>query len=138
MKTATSLLLGAALATAFFLLYTSLCRDLNGGPQPPPPQQQQRRWEKKATEAGAAGGDREVRHPNPKQQEGVAEEVVVVTRGDGDRGDGATAGEKANRGAEEKRQQVTTRLPLSPSFSLAHNYNWIHKTKQKTELSTAN
>jgi hypothetical protein len=114
MKTATSLLLGAALATAFFLLYTSLCRDLNGGPQPPPPQQQ--RWEKKATEAGAAGGDREVRHPNPKQQEGVAEkEVVVVTRGDGDRGDGTTAGEKANRGAEEKRQQVT-RLPLSPSF----------------------
>ncbi|KAK3124793.1 hypothetical protein QOZ80_7BG0593160 [Eleusine coracana subsp. coracana] len=37
MKSATSLLLGAALATAFFLLYTSLCRDLGAGNGPPPP-----------------------------------------------------------------------------------------------------
>ncbi|KAF0909272.1 hypothetical protein E2562_033588 [Oryza meyeriana var. granulata] len=32
MKSATSLLLGAALATVFFLLYTSVCRDLRDGP----------------------------------------------------------------------------------------------------------
>ncbi|KAL5198785.1 hypothetical protein ABZP36_002297 [Zizania latifolia] len=39
MKSATSLLLGAALATVFFLLYTSVRRDLGGGPpRSPPPQ----------------------------------------------------------------------------------------------------
>ncbi|CAL5079820.1 unnamed protein product [Urochloa decumbens] len=84
MKSATSLLLGAALATAFFLLYTSLCRDLGAGSPPP-------RFETGAVAGG--GGDREARHLNhPNQQEEHVtkakdeEGKEVVTRSDGDGG----------------------------------------------------
>ncbi|CAN6223010.1 unnamed protein product [Urochloa humidicola] len=105
MKSATSLLLGAALATAFFLLYTSLCHDIAGGSPPQP------RFETGAAAAGG-GSDQEVPHLNhPKQQQQQQQEDVakkeerkeVVTRSDGD---GARAEQKAGRDNKQPQQIV--------------------------------
>uniref|UniRef100_A0A0D9WXS6 Nucleotide-diphospho-sugar transferase domain-containing protein n=1 Tax=Leersia perrieri TaxID=77586 RepID=A0A0D9WXS6_9ORYZ len=46
-KSATSLLLGAALATVFFLLYTSVCRDLADGPATTTSSSSSPRWSQK-------------------------------------------------------------------------------------------
>jgi len=109
MRSATSLLLGAALATAFFLLYTSLCRDIGGSPGTPPP-----RWERreagKAVETGAAAvADREVRDLNPKQREHVAREEerrkVEVTHSDGDGGGGHGARKDEENGRDSEQEQ---------------------------------
>ncbi|KAL5196941.1 hypothetical protein ABZP36_000453 [Zizania latifolia] len=54
MKSATSLLLGAALATVFFLLYTSVCRDLGDGPRRSPPP----RWAQEHVAASAVAASR--------------------------------------------------------------------------------
>ena len=108
-RSATSLLLGAALATAFFLLYTSLCRDIGGSPGTPPP-----RWERreagKAVEAGAAAvADREVRDLNPMQREHVAREEerrkVEVTHSDGDGGGGHGARKDEENGRDSEQEQ---------------------------------
>ncbi|CAL5075969.1 unnamed protein product [Urochloa decumbens] len=107
MKSATSLLLGAALATAFFLLYTSLCRDLGAdanGSTPP-------RFETAGAAAGG-GGDREaVRHLNhPKQQQehvtkAKEEGKEVVTRSDGDGGERAEQKARGNKQPQQQQQQ---------------------------------
>ena len=137
MRSATSLLLGAALATAFFLLYTALCRDIGGSPGTPPPP----RWEREAGKAvdtgGATAADREVRRDlNPKQRQHAAEEEgrkeEVTTRGDGGGGGHGGGGEDEESGRDSKQEEQpqrivmpatstpTTkqviRLPLSPSF----------------------
>ncbi|CAN6213775.1 unnamed protein product [Urochloa humidicola] len=110
MKSATSLLLGAALATAFFLLYTSLCRDLAAGPPGSPPP----RFDTVA--AGAGGGDdRKVPQLNhPKQQQQQQQEDVAkkedVTRSDGD---GARAEEKAGRDNTQPQQQQQIVMPAT-------------------------
>uniref|UniRef100_A0A0E0LJG5 Nucleotide-diphospho-sugar transferase domain-containing protein n=1 Tax=Oryza punctata TaxID=4537 RepID=A0A0E0LJG5_ORYPU len=62
-KSATSLLLGAALATVFFLLYTSVCRDLGDGP----PKSSPPRW---APEHGTA--TKGIVRPARQEQEVVA------------------------------------------------------------------
>ncbi|CAN6209908.1 unnamed protein product [Urochloa humidicola] len=114
MKSATSLLLGAALATAFFLLYTSLCRDLGAGPPGSPPP----RFDK-PVETGAAGG--QDARLLTKQHEGVAKEEerkAVVTRSDGD---GARTDEKAGRDTgnkqppQEKQQQIVMPATSTPT-----------------------
>jgi hypothetical protein len=134
MRSATSLLLGAALATAFFLLYTSLCRDIGDSPGSPP------RWEQRAREAGAAGGGgggqgAALLNPSKQQQDAASKEQEegrkeVVTRGDGDGGHGARKDQgKGSDTTDNKQQQPqivmpgtststkqVTRLPLSPSF----------------------
>ncbi|CAN6180199.1 unnamed protein product [Urochloa humidicola] len=112
MKSATSLLLGAALATAFFLLYTSLCRDIAGGSPPQP------RFETGAAAAGGGGADREVPQINhPKQQQQQQEDVAkeeerkeVVTRSDGD---GARAEQKAGR--DNKQPQIVMPATSTPT-----------------------
>lgn len=92
MKSATSLLLGAALATAFFLLYTSVGRDL-GARTPPAP-----RW---APEKAAGGADR-------PQQEAVVKEVSkgAVARSDGGGRDGSSS-------SEQKKQQQKIVMPVN-------------------------
>lgn len=110
MKTATSLLLGAALATAFFLLYTSLCRDL-GAANGSTPQRWDDHQRGREAEAGAAAGDREVLHLNPTQQEGVAKEVVV-TRSDGD---GASREEKGRDTGKKQRPQIVMPANSTPT-----------------------
>ena len=135
MRSATSLLLGAALATAFFLLYTALCRDIGGSPGTPPPPRWKREAAEKAVDTGATAADREVRRDlNPKQRQHAAEEEEgrkeeVVTRGDGGHGGGGEDEESGRDSKQEEQpQQIvmpatstpTTkqviRLPLSPSF----------------------
>ncbi|KXG34932.1 uncharacterized protein At4g15970-like isoform X2 [Sorghum bicolor] len=97
MKSATSLLLGAALATAFFLLYTSLCRDLVGAAAPsrssatPAP-----RWEEQETNTTAAG-------VAPHQQEGTKHVAASSGDADGD-DDGAAATTEEKKGQSEKQQ----------------------------------
>ncbi|CAN6171694.1 unnamed protein product [Urochloa humidicola] len=112
MKSATSLLLGAALATAFFLLYTSLCHDIAAGSPPQP------RFETGAAAAGGGGADREVPQINhPKQQQQQQEDVAkeeerkeVVTRSDGD---GARAEQKAGR--DKKQPQIVMPATSTPT-----------------------
>ncbi|KAF7013232.1 unnamed protein product [Triticum aestivum] len=90
MKSATSLLLGAALATACFLLYTSVGRDL-GARTPPAP-----RW---APEKGAGGADR------PKQEVVVKVEEVtkgVVASSDG----GGRDGSSPEQEKQQRQQQI--------------------------------
>jgi hypothetical protein len=92
MKPATSLLLGAALATAFFLLYTSLCHDLNGQSLATPPPRSSRGGQYVVVRSAAAG--REVRtkeHEEVARREG--ERTKEVTSSDGG------AEERANRGS---------------------------------------
>jgi hypothetical protein len=92
MKPATSLLLGAALATAFFLLYTSLCHDLNGQSLATPPPRSSRGGEYVVVRSAAAG--REVRtkeHEEVARREG--ERTKEVASSDGG------AEERANRGS---------------------------------------
>nr|CAB3452631.1 unnamed protein product [Digitaria exilis] len=121
MRSATSLLLGAALATAFFLLYTSLCRDLGAGPPGSPPP----RWDHRAAGQGS-GGDRLLDN-NTKKQQGITEKEeeqerkAEVTRSDGDGGGGATKadGERGRdtTAADDKRQQPRIVMPASTSTS---------------------
>ncbi|XP_025800102.1 uncharacterized protein At4g15970-like isoform X2 [Panicum hallii] len=110
MRSATSLLLGAALATAFFLLYTSLCRDLGDSPGSPP------RWEQRAREAGAAGGGggggqgAALLNPSKQRQDAASKEQEegrkeVVTRGDGDGGHGARKDQGKGSGTTDNKQQ---------------------------------
>ena len=119
MKSATSLLLVAALATAFFLLYTSLCRDLGAAA---PRSGSPTRWEQETGSTAAAGVDRrEVRGRlvEPKQQQGVAKgeegsKHAAASSGDGDegRGDGgATTEEKS----QSKKQQQRIVMPDTSS-----------------------
>jgi hypothetical protein len=81
MKSATSLLLGAALATAFFLLYTSLCRDLGAASRllaTPPP-----RWTRGGEEAivrSADSGQKEApRSKKEQRKEAVASDGAAGT-----------------------------------------------------------
>ncbi|OEL16611.1 Uncharacterized protein BAE44_0022371 [Dichanthelium oligosanthes] len=153
MRSATSLLLGAALATAFFLLYTSLCRDLgaaagNGAPSPPRWEQRAGRANETAATAESGGDQQDARLLNTKrQEEGVAKRKEVVTRTrDGDRGDdSATAGEKGRRDTGNKQQRPTvmpaTSTPTkqqqkAPSQDLADLLRRA-ATADKTVLMTA-
>ncbi|XP_047083500.1 uncharacterized protein At4g15970-like isoform X2 [Lolium rigidum] len=99
MKSATSLLLGAALATAFFLLYTSVCRDLGDGPArsaPPRWMQQEKR------EDSVRAADR------PSNQEAVVkveqEKKDIVTSSDGGGRDGSSS-------HQQKQQQPQIVMP---------------------------
>lgn len=97
MKSATSLLLGAALATAFFLLYTSVCRDLGDGPvRSPPPRwtQEQAKEDSIRVRAAAEQEDR------PKQAEvskGEEERKGLVTSSDGGGGRDGPTSEQQNQ-----------------------------------------
>jgi len=114
-KSATSLLLGAALATAFFLLYTSLCRDLGAAA---PSSGSPTRWEQETGSTAAAGVDRrEVRGRlvEPKQQQGAAKgeegsKHAAASSGDGDDG-GATTEEKS----QSKKKQQWIVMPATSS-----------------------
>jgi hypothetical protein len=80
MKSATSLLLGAALATAFFLLYTSLCRDLGAASRPPatPPP----RWTRGGEEVvvrSADDGQEEAPRSKKEQRKEVASDGAAGT-----------------------------------------------------------
>ena len=93
MKSATSLLLGAALATACFLLYTSVGRDL-GAWSPPAP-----RW---APEKGGGGADR------PKQELVVVkeEEVSKGVVGSSDGGGGRDGSSSEQKGRQQRQRQI--------------------------------
>ncbi|XP_062189384.1 uncharacterized protein LOC133892551 isoform X1 [Phragmites australis] len=117
MKSATSLLLGAALATAFFLLYTSLCRiDLGAGgpPRSPPPLWTQRKEKEEiaATARGAAAADDQEARP---EQDDVAREEVerkeAVAKSDG--GGGRDLGARTE---EENQKQIV--IPAAGSQQL--------------------
>lgn len=103
MKSATSLLLGAALATAFFLLYTSLGRDLGAADGTPrsgsPP-----RWEQETGTAAAGVDHQEVRG---KQQETAKGEgrKHVASSSDGDDGRGGATTEE-EKGQSKQQQQI--------------------------------
>ncbi|VAH40644.1 unnamed protein product [Triticum turgidum subsp. durum] len=95
MKSATSLLLGAALATACFLLYTSVGRDL-GAWSPPAP-----RW---APENGGGGADRPKQELVVVKEEEVSRGVVASSDGGGGgRDDGSSSEQK---GRQQRRQIV--------------------------------
>jgi len=107
MKSATSLLLGAALATAFFLLYTSLCRDLGAAaPRSASPPQ---RWEQETNTTAAE--EVPARLVEPKRPEAGKEEEgrkhVAVSSGDGDdgRGGGGAASEEKSQ-SKTKQQRI--------------------------------
>lgn len=124
MKSATSLLLGAALATAFFLLYTSLCRDLgaaaprSGSGSGSPPQ-----WQQETAGTAAAGADRHEKRVGlvePKRQqeaagkgEGSTKHVAASSDGDGDGTGGATTEEKG----QSKKQQPQQRIVMPATSS---------------------
>lgn len=92
MKSATSLLLGAALATAFFLLYTSVGHDL-GARTPPAP-----RW---APEKGGGGADRPKKEVVVREEEEVSK-GVVASSDDGGR-DGSSSSEQKK---QQRQQQI--------------------------------
>lgn len=100
MKSATSLLLGAALATAFFLLYTSVRRDLGDGPARSAPP----RWtqQEKREDSVRAAADR------PSNQEAVMkveqEKKDIVTSSDGGGRDGSSS-------HQQKQQQQQIVMP---------------------------
>lgn len=80
MKSATSLLLGAALATAFFLLYTSLCRDLGAGNMPParsPPPPWNRTAVRSAAAAEQEDQDEEVTQQVATTEEPAKQRIVM-------------------------------------------------------------
>lgn len=121
MKSATSLLLGAALATAFFLLYTSLCRDLgsaaaaaprSGSPPPTTPRREQETGDTAAARQEAATG------------EGGEERVAASSDGD-HRGGDATAEENGQSKEEEQRRIVM------PATSTTHEATSHHRPQPK-------
>jgi hypothetical protein len=77
------------LATAFFLLYTSLCRDLNGRPPATPP-----RW--------SHGGEEVVIRSAAVDQEARTKEHEEVARREGERTKKVTS---SDGGAEERTKQ---------------------------------
>lgn len=139
MKSATSLLLGAALATAFFLLYTSLCRiDLGAGgpPRSPPPLWTQRKEKEEiaATARGAAAADDQEARP---EQDDVAREEVerkeAVAKSDG--GGGRDLGARTE---EENQKQIV--IPAAGSQQTQQDLADLLRraaTADKTVLMTA-
>ncbi|KAF7005929.1 hypothetical protein CFC21_021013 [Triticum aestivum] len=105
MKSATSLLLGAALATACFLLYTSVGRDL-GAWSPPAP-----RW---APENGGGGADR------PKQELVVVKEEEV-SRGVVASSDGGGGGRDDGSSSEQKGRQQRRQIVMPANKQLQHD-----------------
>ncbi|CAD6220273.1 unnamed protein product [Miscanthus lutarioriparius] len=148
MKSATSLLLGAALATAFFLLYTSLCRDLGAAA---PRSVSPTRWEQETNTTAAE--EVPARLVEPKRPEAGKEEEgrkhVAASSGDGDDGRGgagATAEEKGQSKKQQRivmpdtsstqKQQQQQKSPPSPSQDLADLLRRA-ATADRTVLMTA-
>ncbi|XP_015694950.2 uncharacterized protein At4g15970-like isoform X1 [Oryza brachyantha] len=104
MKSATSLLLGAALATVFFLLYTSVCRDLGPGQPRSPSSLSPPRWAQEQGTAVASkvvNAERGTRRPTKQEVERAAPREEKQTneaaaRGGGD-GDGAAEQHQQNQ-----------------------------------------
>lgn len=88
MKSATSFLLGAALATAFFLLYTSVRRDLGDGQARSAPP----RWTQQKVEDSVRA--------RPNNPEAIKGKKNVVTSTDGGGRDGSSSS------VQQKRQQI--------------------------------
>jgi hypothetical protein len=118
MKSATSLLLGAALATAFFLLYTSVRRDLGDGPA----RSARPRWtqQEKREDSVRAAADR------PSNQEAVVkveqEKKDNVTSSDGGGRDGSSS-------HKQKQQQQQIVMPAEQQ-QVCLRFNYC-RTKQK-------
>jgi hypothetical protein len=103
MKSATSLLLGAALATAFFLLYTSVRRDLDDGPaRSPPPRWTQEKREDSVREATG----------RPNNQEAVVKVEEEKKDDDGGGRDGSSSDKQKQQHIvmPAEQQQVCLRL----------------------------
>ena len=105
MKSATSLLLGAALATAFFMLYTSLCRDLGAAA---PSSGSPTRWEQETNTTAAE--EVPARLVEPKRPEAGKEEEgrkhVAASSGDGDDGRGGAGATAEEKGQSKKQQRI--------------------------------
>lgn len=111
-KSATSLLLGAALATVFFLLYTSVCRDLGDGP----PKSSPPRWAH-AQEQGTATVTPATRVVDAEQgtgRPGRQEEEVVAPREEKQTKDEA-ASRSGHGGGSVEQQQNQRRIVMPTS-----------------------
>ncbi|CAM0948645.1 unnamed protein product [Alopecurus aequalis] len=127
MKSATSLLLGAALATAFFLLYTSVRRDIGDGParSAPPRWTQQGKAEDSADRRPRQ--DAAVKRPEVKMKH----DVVVTSRGDGSSSDQQKQQKRIVMPAEK--QQLKQRVKSQDLADLLRRA----ATPEKTVLITA-
>lgn len=117
MKSATSLLLGAALATAFFLLYTSLGRDLGAAGAAP------RAGSSLETGAPATGVDRQEareRVVEPKQHGAATKPVVASSDGDGIGGGGGGGGPTTEEKGQSEKQQQEQRIVMPATSTQNH------------------
>ncbi|TVU39628.1 hypothetical protein EJB05_13055, partial [Eragrostis curvula] len=143
MKSATSLLLGAALATVFFLLYTSLCRDLGATNRPPPQQPRWTRGNNTAAVVRSAAADQEARSEKDKE---VAKVEVATTTGSSDGGGGGRGGtgteERGKQGivmhaAQTKQQQPQQSPPKQDLADLLRRAANADKTVLMTAINEA-
>ncbi|XP_052163720.1 uncharacterized protein At4g15970-like [Oryza glaberrima] len=99
-KSATSLLLGAALATVFFLLYTSVCRDLGDGP----PKSSPPRWAQEQGTAAVTPATRVAAAEQGTVRPARQEEEVVAPREEKQTKDEAASRSGHGGGAVEQQQ----------------------------------